>query len=199
MRGAFAQLAEKETLQTAALAVGGGALGALAAGVAVGAGVKPKTAAAVTLAGGAAGAYFLRGTPRVVALGAACAAGGQLALAYEIQRRAEKARTAQGTATLAAPELKALPPASPTVPPETATPEAPSAPPEKTRPAPRQGTEDDDEPDAWRNAWAVEPVEDADDEEEPVLYVDEEAIVLVDDEEPVLYADVIETDYELVQ
>jgi hypothetical protein len=98
-----------------AIAVGGGALGALAAGVAVGAGVNPRTAAIATLAGGAVGAYALRGNAKVAAIGAACAASGQLALAWQVKRQAEadakKAEEAKQKqlAAVPAPQLPAAP------------------------------------------------------------------------------------------
>jgi hypothetical protein len=98
-----------------AIAVGGGALGALAAGVAVGAGVNPRTAAIATLAGGALGAYALKGNAKVAAIGAACAASGQLALAWQVKRqatadakKAEEAKQKQ-LAAAPAPQLPAAP------------------------------------------------------------------------------------------
>ena len=106
------------------VAIAGGALGALAAGIAVGAGVKPQTAAVATLASGAVGAYALKGPAKVAAIGAACAASGQLALAWQVKRQAESALKAEEqrkadelrkqSALPAAPPTAALPAAAPT-------------------------------------------------------------------------------------
>jgi hypothetical protein len=57
----------------------------------VGAGVKPQTAALVTLGAGALGAYALKGPAKVAAMGAAALAGGQIALAWQVKRQAEQA------------------------------------------------------------------------------------------------------------
>lgn len=74
--------------------VAGGAGGALAGGLAVKAGVSPKTAAVgVTLLGGV-GAFALSGTVRTMAGGAAAAGAGQIALAWlahHQQKQGEKA------------------------------------------------------------------------------------------------------------
>ena len=77
-------------LKTAGVAIAGGAAGALGAGIAVGAGIKPQTAAIATLVGGAVGAYALKGSAKVAAMGAACAASGQLALSWHLKRQAER-------------------------------------------------------------------------------------------------------------
>jgi hypothetical protein len=120
-RSALRQASQSKALTTTAVAVGGGALGALAAGIAVGSGIQPQTAAMVTLAGGALGAYALKGNARAAAVGAACAASGQLALAWQVQRQAAKsakadakvqvasATPANGAQVASAPQAAALP------------------------------------------------------------------------------------------
>jgi hypothetical protein len=75
-------------LKTAAAAAVGGAMGALGAGIAVSAGVKPSTAAIATLAIGGVGAYALKGNARTAMIGATAMGAGQLALGYYIQRKA---------------------------------------------------------------------------------------------------------------
>lgn len=73
--------------KTALAFVAGGAGGALAGGLAVKAGVSPKTAAVgVTLLSGV-GAFALAGTMRTVAGGAAAAGAGQIALAWLAQQQ----------------------------------------------------------------------------------------------------------------
>jgi hypothetical protein len=131
-------------LKTIAAAAGGGALGAIAAGIAVGAGVKPNTAAIATLAGGAIGAYALKGNAKVAALGAACAASGQLALAWQVKRQAEVSAREEEKKRVALPAPSAAP-ALPAAPAPTATPAAPK----------RNGYEDDGSDD-YRNAGEVE-------------------------------------------
>jgi hypothetical protein len=139
------QNTRRETaLKTAGVAIAGGAAGALGAGIAVGAGIKPETAAIATLVGGAVGAYALKGSAKVAAMGAACAASGQLALSWHLKRQAERdAKNAEEKARVEqarADETRRL----------ATAPAAPAAPGAK-----RNGYDDDGSGDA-RNAGVVD-------------------------------------------
>jgi hypothetical protein len=142
-RGAGSRGKANNGLKAVGIAMAGGALGALAAGIAVGAGVKPQTAAIATLAGGAVGAYALRGNAKAAAIGAACAASGQLALAWQVKRQAEAAIKAdeKRKESLVAQNAPAQPPALPAAPP--AGPK-------------RNGYEDEDGSDDLRNAGEID-------------------------------------------
>src|SRR5258706_10804439 len=72
-----------DALRALASSVTGGFVGSLLAGAAVGAGVRPRTAALLTLVGGSAAAVGFKGNLRAAAQGAASAASGQLALGWQ--------------------------------------------------------------------------------------------------------------------
>jgi hypothetical protein len=127
-----------DALKALASSVTGGFVGSLLAGAAVGAGVRPQTAALVTLVGGSAAAVGFKGNLRAAAQGAASAASGQLALGWQVRQAALKAEEKKKAEALAA---------------QNAAPALPAAP---AAGAKRNGYEDDDGSDDYRNAGEVE-------------------------------------------